>query len=107
MAIAGPFVTFGIYKLCQKLKVNRKVGIFLAAAVGDLFTYCVTAVQLALAHHADTTVGAAMGKFLLVFAPTQVPLAIIEGIITVLIVMGLEKYAKPELRTIGYFGKEN
>ena len=107
MAIAGPFVTFGIYKLCQKLKVNRKVGIFLAAALGDLFTYCVTAVQLALAHHADTTVAAAMGKFLMVFAPTQVPLAVIEGIITVLIVMGLEKYAKPELRTIGYFGKEN
>ena len=107
MAIAGPFVTFGVYKLCRKLKVNRKVGIFLAAAIGDLFTYCVTAVQLALAHHADTTIGAAMGKFLMVFAPTQVPLAIIEGIITVLIVMGLEKYAKPELRTIGYFGKEN
>ena len=107
MAIAGPFVTFGIYKLCEKLKVNRKVGIFLAAAIGDLLTYCVTAVQLALAHHADTTFGAALGKFLMVFAPTQVPLAVIEGIITVLIVMGLEKYAKPELRTLGYFGKEN
>lgn len=107
MAIAGPFVTVGIYKLCQKLKVNRKVGIFLAAALGDLFTYCVTATQLALAHNTDTTVMGAMGKFLTVFAPTQVPLAVIEGIITVLIVMGLEKYAKPELRTLGYFGKEN
>ena len=45
---------------------------------------------------------AAMGKFLTVFAPTQVPLAIIEGIITVLIIQGLETYAKPELRAIGY-----
>ena len=106
MAIAGPFVTYGIYKLLGKTKLNRKVNIFLAAAIGDLFTYCVTAVQLALAHHADTTISAAMGKFLMVFAPTQVPLAIIEGIITVLIIMGLEKYAKPELRTIGYFGEE-
>ena len=44
----------------------------------------------------------AMGKFMLVFAPTQLPLAIIEGIITVLIIMGLETYAKPELRTIGF-----
>lgn len=35
MAIAGPFVSFGIYKLCQKMKVNRKVGVFLAAALGD------------------------------------------------------------------------
>lgn len=57
---------------------------------------------MALAHHADTTFGAAVGKFLLVFAPTQVPLALIEGVITVLIIMGLETYAKPELRAIGY-----
>ena len=91
MAIAGPFVSYGIYKL------------LLAAALGDLFTYCVTAGQMALAHNADTTFGAAFGKFLVVFAPTQVPLAVIEGIITVLIIMGLETYAKPELKLIGYF----
>ena len=70
--------------------------------VGDLFTYCVTAVQMALAHHADTTVAGALGKFLVVFAPTQLPLAVIEGIITVVIVMGLESYAKPELRAVGF-----
>lgn len=102
MAIAGPFVSYGIYKLLGKTKMNKKVNIFLAAALGDLFTYCVTAGQMALAHNADTTFGAAFGKFLVVFAPTQVPLAIIEGIITVLIIMGLETYAKPELKLIGY-----
>lgn len=102
MAIAGPFVTYGIYKLCEKCKVNKMVSVFLAATLGDLFTYCVTAVQMALAHHADTTIPAAMGKFLLVFAPTQLPLAIIEGILTVLIIMALETYAKPELKAIGF-----
>lgn len=102
MAIAGPFVSFGVYALCKKCRVNKKVSVFLAAALGDLFTYCITAGQLALAHHADTTIPAALGKFLLVFAPTQVPLALIEGLITVLIVMGLETYAAPELRAIGY-----
>ena len=56
MAIAGPFVTWGIFKICRKCKVNKMVSVFLAAALGDLFTYCVTAVQMALAHHADTTV---------------------------------------------------
>lgn len=65
-----------------------------------------TAVQMALAHHADTTVFGAMGKFLLVFAPTQIPLAIVEGILTVLIVMGLENYAKPELRAVGFIREE-
>ena len=101
MAIAGPFVSYGIYKLCQKLKVNKWVSVFLAASLGDLFTYCVTAGQLAIAHNADTTFGVALGKFMMIFAPTQVPLAIIEGIITVVIFMGLETYAKPELRAMG------
>lgn len=106
MAIAGPFVSYGIYLLCKKARLNRKVTVFLAAAIGDLFTYCITAFQLALAHNTDTTFGAALGKFMLVFAPTQIPLAVIEGIITMVIVMGLESYARPELRAVGYF-KEN
>ena len=106
MAIAGPLVTYGIYKAGTRLKLNRKVTIFLAASLGDLFTYCVTALQLALAHHGDQTFGHAAARFLAVFAPTQVPLAIIEGVITVLIVMGLESYAKPELRAIGYIEED-
>ena len=61
-----------------------------------------TAFQLAIAHHADTTISGALAKFLVVFAPTQIPLAVIEGILTVLILMGLETYAKPELKTIGF-----
>ena len=50
MAIAGPFVSFGIYKLFQKFRVNPHIGIFMAAFIGDLFTYCVTSIQLALAY---------------------------------------------------------
>ncbi|MFI3213922.1 MAG: energy-coupling factor ABC transporter permease [Eubacteriales bacterium] len=103
MTIVGPFVTYGIYKLCGKMNVNKKASIFLAAALGDLLTYCVTSVQLAMAYPSEVGgVGASIIKFLSVFAPTQLPLAILEGIITVLIVMMLETYAKPELRLIGY-----
>lgn len=102
MAIAGPFVSFGIYKVCQKLKVNKMVSVFLAAFLGDLFTYCVTAFQLALAHNVDTTFRAALVKFLGIFATTQLPLAIIEGFLTVIIMIGLESYAKPELKAVGF-----
>lgn len=106
MAIAGPFVSFGIYKLCKALKVNRLVGIFLAAMIGDLFTYCVTSLQLALAYPSPVGgVGASAIKFLGIFAPTQLPLAIIEGILTTVIVMTLETYALPELKLIR-FSKE-
>ena len=109
MAIAGPFVSYGIYKLCKALKVNKYVGIFLAASIGDLFTYCITSFQLALAYPSDSGgIAASAAKFLAVFAPTQVPLAIIEGILTVVIIIGLETYAKSELTDLGLVnGGEN
>lgn len=102
MAIAGPFVSYGVFKLCRKLNINRLVSVFLAAALGDLFTYVVTSIQLALAHHGSDTVFNAAVKFMGIFALTQVPLAIIEGIVSAIVVIGLEAYAKPELKEIGY-----
>lgn len=103
MAIAGPFVSFGIYKLCNKLKINRKVSVFLAASLGDLFTYCVTSFQLALAYPSEQGgITASMLKFLGVFAPTQFPLAVIEGFLTVVLIIGLENYAAKELTSIGF-----
>lgn len=109
MAIAGPLVAFGVYKLCSKCNVNRKVSVFLAAFFGDIFTYCVTAFQLAAAYPSEAGgILASFVKFLGVFAPTQLPLAVIEGILTVVIVIGLESFAKPELKMIGFLkeGKE-
>lgn len=106
MAIAGPFVSFGVYKLCRKLKVNRLVSVGLACGLGDLFTYCVTSAQLALAHPGQAGVMASMAEFLGIFALTQIPLAIVEGILSAIVVMMLESFAKPELREIGYLTKE-
>ncbi|MGN0483831.1 MAG: energy-coupling factor ABC transporter permease [Lachnospiraceae bacterium] len=104
MAIAGPLVSYGIYRLCKKLKISRIVTVFLAASIGDLFTYCVTSIQLALAYPSEAGgVPASVVKFLCVFAPTQLPLAIIEGLLTSAIMICLESYAKSELTSIGYF----
>lgn len=100
MAIAGPFISYFAYKLCLKLKVNKLVAIFLAAALGDLFTYCVTSIQLGIAHPGEAGVIVAIGKFMGIFAVTQIPLAIIEGIVTVIVMIGLETYAKPELKEL-------
>lgn len=103
MAVAGPFVTYGIYKLCQKCKINHGICVFLAASLGDLFTYCVTSVQLALAYPSETGGSVASTvKFLGIFAPTQIPLAIIEGLLTTAIIVCLESFAKSELNLIGY-----
>ena len=103
MAVAGPIITFIIFKVCKKLKINRLFSVFLASSIGDLFTYCITAFQLAIAHPASNGgISVSFAKFLAVFAPTQLPLAILEGILTVLIIISLESYAKKELKTIGY-----
>lgn len=101
MAIAGPLLTWGLYQIGKKLRVPRLPLIFLASMLGDLFTYCVTSLQLALAYpSAQGGVGASMTEFLLVFAPTQLPLAVIEGLLTMLVIMGLETYAKTELHEL-------
>lgn len=103
MAIAGPLVSWGLYQGGKKLRLPRKLNVFLAAALGDLFTYCVTSLQLAMAYpSANGGVAASLAEFLGVFAPTQLPLAVIEGLLTMLVVMGMETYAMPELRLIGF-----
>ncbi|MDD3206798.1 MAG: energy-coupling factor ABC transporter permease [Lachnospiraceae bacterium] len=108
MAIAGPLLSFVLYKLGNKLKINKRVTVFFAAFLGDLFTYCVTSIQLALAYpSAEGGVAVSAIKFLGVFAPTQLPLAVLEGIITVLIVIALETYAKPELIKVGFMKEAN
>lgn len=84
MAIAGPFVSYFTYKILKNK--NKKVAVFAAASFGDLFTYVITSVQLALAHpDAVGGVMVSLTKFLSIFAVTQIPLAIAEGILTVII----------------------
>lgn len=105
MAIAGPIVSYLIYRALSKTNTKKSVSVFLAAALGDLFTYCVTALQLAVAYPAaEGGVATSIVKFLGVFAPTQLPLAVIEGLLTTAIILGLESYAKNELTDIGFLG---
>lgn len=98
MGIAGPIVAFIIYKLFVKLRVNKFIAIFFAAFLGDLITYVVTSVQLSLAYpDANGGILASFLKFASIFALTQIPLAVVEGLLTVLIINVLLKYAKTEL----------
>ncbi len=101
MAIAGPFVAYGLYRGLTGIGASAALAIFAAAALGDLATYCVTALQLALAFPdpVSGTLGAA-AKFLAVFAPTQVPLAISEGLLTVIVMNLLQRYSADELSAL-------
>ena len=76
-----------------KANAPAAVAVFAAAALGDLFTYVVTSVQLGV-------VNGGIGKFLMVFAVTQIPLAIAEGLLTVVVFNVLEKYSREELHAL-------
>ncbi|MEG1311304.1 MAG: energy-coupling factor ABC transporter permease, partial [Romboutsia sp.] len=86
MAIVGPIVTFLLFKFLKKRNVKAGTSVFISAALGDLATYTITALQLAIAF--PDPLGGIMGsaaKFLGVFFMTQIPIAIAEGILTTII----------------------
>ncbi|AHF06599.1 energy-coupling factor ABC transporter permease [Desulfitobacterium metallireducens] len=104
MAIVGPFVSYGIYRGLQKLGVSRSICVFLATALGDLGTYITTSLQLAFAF--PSTQGGVMAsatKFMGIFAVTQIPLAVSEGLLTVLVFNLLTKYSSKELKQLAIF----
>ncbi|VBB68760.1 Substrate-specific component CbiM of cobalt ECF transporter [invertebrate metagenome] len=83
MAVAGPWVAWVVFRLGRRV---GRVALFLAVVMGTLVTYGVTAVQLALAFPDPLSgVTGAVVKFLTVFGPTQIPLAISEGLLTVVV----------------------
>jgi cobalt/nickel transport system permease protein len=104
MGIVGPFVAYGLYRGLPAIGLSIPVAIFAAATLGDLSTYVVTSLQLALAFPDPIggVIGAAV-KFLGIFAITQVPLAVSEGLLTVIVWNLLAKYSRDELTSLGAF----
>lgn len=99
MAIVGPFVAYAVFRLARSVKASLAVSVFLAACLADLLTYVTTSVQLAWAFP-DPVGGvmASFAKFAGIFALTQIPLAISEGLLTVLIFNALARFNPAELR---------
>ncbi|MDD1634646.1 MAG: energy-coupling factor ABC transporter permease, partial [Methanomicrobiales archaeon] len=86
MGIVGPAVGYLVYRALRDTRVNLYFTVFLACTLADLFTYVTTSLELALAYPAEVGgVAASFGVFFIIFAITQVPLAIIEGIVLALV----------------------
>jgi cobalt/nickel transport system permease protein len=103
MAVVGPWVGYAFWRLTRRAGILP--AIFMAMMTANLSTYCATSVQLALAFpDAQSGVLGAMVKFLSVFAVTQIPLAVIEGLLGVVVFRVLLSVAKPELTQLGVLG---
>lgn len=102
MGIVGPLVAYALFRAGRMLRLSQGVTLFLAASLADLATYLTTSVQLALAFP-DPVGGfvAALAKFAGIFALTQIPLAVSEGLLTVLIFNVLVKHSARELQDLG------
>ena len=98
MAIVGPFAAYAVFKLWQKLGAGFSFSVFAAASLGNLLTYVTTSLQLAWAFP-DPVGGfmASFAKFATIFAVTQIPLAISEGLLTVLIINAVARFNPREL----------
>lgn len=93
MGIAGPFVAYMAFKGMSKAGIRTPIKVFVTVFLAGMVTYITTAVQLALAYGPFTE---SLVSFLTVFAVTQIPLGIVEGILFTIFVDYLER-ARPDL----------
>ena len=104
MAIAGPMVAFSVYSIIRKSRGPQWLAVFMAATLGNLSTYIMTSIQLALAFPAQIGgFGASLTKFLSIFAVTQIPLALSEGLLTILVFNAILMYGKEDLNELQTF----
>ena len=111
MGVVGGVVAWVVFQALKgNTKTSEKWAVFFAAALADLMTYVTTSVQLAYAYP-DPIGGfmASFTKFATIFAITQIPLAIIEGILAVVVYNTLIYYGEQGLIPIWWRkgGKEN
>lgn len=103
MGIVGPVVAWLVYKGVKNAGGSPLLGMFLAASLADIMTYVTTATQLSLAFPTPTF-SAALVNFMGIFAITQIPLAIAEGLLTVVIFDYIMKLRPDILETLKVIG---
>lgn len=84
MGIVGPFCGWVVWKALRSANVSGGIAMFFTAFVADLMTYVATAVELSLAFPTPSFTSA-LTTFLVIFAVTQIPLAIAEGLLSTVI----------------------
>lgn len=101
MAVVGPWLAWLTYWGVSHAIAKPAIAMFGAALISNLATYSVTSLQLALAFPDSMGgVATAFAKFAALFAVTQIPLAISEGLLTVLVWNWLTTYCPGELQTL-------
>ncbi len=100
MAIVGPWVVGAVFSMLRRCGGRISLSVGIAAACGDLATYLVTAAQLALAFpDRETGFLGSLIKFVSIYGITQLPLAVIEGLVTASIIRTVYHRLQGHFRT--------
>ncbi|MGB3828848.1 MAG: energy-coupling factor ABC transporter permease [Ornithinimicrobium sp.] len=104
MGIVGPWAGYAAWQVLAKAPFAVRA--FFGVSIANLMTYMVTTTQLAMAFpDAQSGFLGAWLRFAAIFAVTQIPLAIVEGLIGVLLLRALLSWAGPELAGLGFTGR--
>ncbi|MCX7613509.1 MAG: energy-coupling factor ABC transporter permease [Caldimicrobium sp.] len=91
MAVVGSLSAYLVILIFSRAFIPLYMKAFLSGVIADWATYGVTALQLALALSEGEPWGSLWVKILLAFTPTQVPLGLLEGVITAGVVTAIAK----------------
>ncbi len=100
MAVIGSFAGYGTFRLSRRLGLGLGVAAGLAGLIGDLATYGMTSLQLALGLHGQESITVVWATAFISFLPTQVPLAIAEGLLTAGVVVFIARERADILRGV-------
>lgn len=96
MGIAGALTGYWTFLLVRRLTGSILGAAFMAGLVSDWATYTATSIELASGLHGDASPVSLFLAVLLAFAPTQVPLGVAEGFIS-MAAYGFVRSRRPEL----------
>jgi len=82
MGIIGSLAGFLAFRLGKSWKLPLFWRACIAGVAADIFTYLATSIELGLALHGDQSLATVTASIFGSFLPTQIPLSLLEGVLT-------------------------
>jgi len=98
MGVAGGLAGYWVFHGLRRVGIGLFAAAFVAGVLSDWATYATTALEISVGLHGSTSIGALFGRVVLAFAPTQLPLGLLEGVLTAGALRWVHK-RRPELLT--------
>lgn len=96
MGVVGSFTAYGIFRAARRFGASLGVAGFCAGLAADWATYLTTSAELALGLQGAESFLSLFASITIAFAPTQLPLGILEGAMTAGVVLLLSR-KRPDL----------